>query len=65
MGKKRRRRFTDEYNQDVIRMLEEKQIPISKLASDMDLRVDLLYSWEANMATSTFEALQRTNQLLN
>ncbi len=32
--------------QDVIRMLEEKQIPISKLASDMDLRVDLLYSWK-------------------
>lgn len=46
MERKKRRRFTDEYKQDVIRMLEEKQIPISKLASDMDLRVDLLYSWK-------------------
>jgi transposase-like protein len=46
MEKKKRRRFTDEYKRDTIRMLEERQIPISKLARDMDLRVDLLYSWK-------------------
>ena len=46
MEREKRRRFTDEYKQDVIRMLEEKQIPISDLARDMDLRVDLLYSWK-------------------
>ncbi|MGZ5486823.1 MAG: transposase [Nitrososphaeraceae archaeon] len=42
---KRRKKFSDEYKQDVIRMLEEKEIPIKKLASDMGIGVDLLYSW--------------------
>jgi transposase len=46
MEKKKRRQFRDEYKQDVIRMLEEEQMPISDLARDMDLRVDLLYSWK-------------------
>lgn len=42
---KRRKKFSDEYKQDVIRMLEEKEIPIKNLANDMGIGVDLLYSW--------------------
>ena len=42
---KRRRKFSDEYKQDVIRMLEEKEIPIKELAKDMGIGVELLYSW--------------------
>ena len=45
MEKKRRRKFTDEYKQDVIRMLEEKRIPIKQLAEDMGIGVELIYSW--------------------
>lgn len=42
---KKRRRFTDEYKQDVIRIHEEKEIPIKQLAIDMGIKADLLYSW--------------------
>ncbi len=45
METKKRRRFTDEYKQDVIRIHEEKGISIKQLASDMGIRSDLLYSW--------------------
>jgi transposase-like protein len=45
MEKRRRRKFTNEYKEDVIRMLEEKEIPIKELAKDMGLGIDLLYSW--------------------
>lgn len=42
---RKRRKFSDEYKQDIIRMLEEKEIPIKELAKDMGLGVELLYSW--------------------
>ncbi|MCW8812337.1 MAG: transposase [Chlorobium sp.] len=42
---RKRRKFTDEYKQDVVRILEEKEMPIKELAKDMGLGVDLLYSW--------------------
>jgi transposase len=45
METKRRRKFTDEYKQDVIRMLEEKEIPTKELAKDMGISVELIYSW--------------------
>jgi transposase len=45
MEKNRRRKFIDEYKQDVIRVLEEKQIPIKQLAKDMGVGVELIYSW--------------------
>jgi len=45
MEKKGRRKFSDEYKQDVIRMLEEKGIPIKQLAKDMGIGVELIYSW--------------------
>ncbi len=42
---RKRRKFSDEYKQDIIRMLEEKEMPIKELAKDMGLGVELLYSW--------------------
>jgi len=45
METKRRRKFTDEYKQDVIRMLEEKEIPTKELAKDIGISVELIYSW--------------------
>jgi len=46
MEKRNVDKFTDEYKQDVIRMLEERQMSISDSARDIDLQVDLLYSWQ-------------------
>ena len=37
---RKRRKFSDEYKQDVIRMLEEKEMPIKELAKDMGLGVE-------------------------
>lgn len=59
MKENKRRRFTDEYKQDVIRMLEEKQMSISDLARDMDLRVDLLYSWKRKYGKSNNSVLTK------
>ena len=54
MEKRRRRKFTDEYKQDVIIMLEEKEIPIKKLDKDMGLGIDLLYSWRRRYGKSNY-----------
>jgi len=45
MDIKRRKKYTAEYKRDVIRMLEEKQMPIKELARDMGIGVELLYVW--------------------
>ena len=44
MEKKRRRKFTDEYKQDVIRKLEKKEIPIKQLTKNMGISKELVYS---------------------
>lgn len=45
METKVRRKFTDEYKIDVIRMHEEKSIPIRILSKDLDIGMDVLYGW--------------------
>lgn len=59
MEKRRRRKFTNEYKQDVIRMLEEKEIPIKELASDMGLGIDLLYSWRRRYGKSNYNNVSK------
>ena len=55
MEKRSRRKFIVEYKQDVIRMLEEKEIPIMKLGKDMGLGIDLLYSWRRRYGKSNYD----------
>lgn len=45
MENKKRRNFTDEYKQDVIRMHEEQSIPIRRLSIDLEISEVLLYNW--------------------
>lgn len=59
MEKRRRRKFTNEYKQDVIRMLEEKEIPIKELAKDMGLGIDLLYSWRRRYGKGNYNNISK------
>jgi len=46
MEQRQRKRYTEEYKIDVVRMIEEHQSRISEVAKDMGVRVDLLYAWK-------------------
>jgi transposase len=56
---KRRKRYTIEYKQDVIRIMEEKEIPIKELARDMGIGVNLLYTWHRNYGKDKAEKPNR------
>ena len=46
MEKKTRKRYTIEYKQDVVRMLEEKGMSVAAVANDMGVSTELVYAWK-------------------
>ena len=46
MESQKRKRYTEEYKIDVVRMIEDRQSRIADVAQDMGVSVDLLYAWK-------------------
>jgi transposase len=47
MATKVRKKYSEEYKRDVVRMLEEKGISANSLAVDMGIGVGLLHKWKS------------------
>lgn len=45
MEERKRVRFATEYKIDVVNMIEEKQIPVNRVAKDLSIGAGTLYKW--------------------
>jgi transposase len=41
----KRRRFTNEYKKNAVKMVTEKGLPVEKVARDLDIHPQLLHAW--------------------
>jgi len=41
----KRRRFTNEYKKNAVKMVTEKGLPVDKVARDLDIHPQLLHTW--------------------
>ena len=54
------RRFTKEFKLNALKMMENSNRPMSQLARELDIHVNMLYKWKKEQMTKQDKAFKRT-----
>ncbi len=59
----RRRRFDKQFKLDALRLIEESHRPITEVARELGVNVDMLYRWRNKFTTDAEEAFPGNGKL--